>query len=79
MSSKKDSGENVKKKGKGLMFKLLLGVVLIGAGGGGAYALVSSGMISAESAKKDDKPKLVRKGEAQLNKGQPVSWTHART
>jgi flagellar FliL protein len=63
MSSKKDSGENVKKKGKGLMFKLLLGVVLIGAGGGGAYALVSSGMISAESAKKDDKPKLVRKGE----------------
>jgi flagellar FliL protein len=63
MSNKKNTAENPKKKGKGLMFKLLLGVVLLAAGGGGAYALVSTGMISAEKAKKDDKPRLVRKNE----------------
>lgn len=55
-----------KKKGKGLVFKLLVGVVLIGAGGGGTFALVQSGMIgegAGEKKKEKDEPKLVRKGE----------------
>lgn len=62
MSKKKD-GEDKPKKGKGLMFKLLLGLVLVGAGGGGAYALFASGMVGEAKAKGDDKPALVRKGE----------------
>lgn len=62
MSKPKNTDEKPKKR-KGLMFKLMLGLVLIGAGGGGAYALVSSGIIDTGKEKKDDKPKLVRKGE----------------
>lgn len=61
MSKKKDT-EDKPKKGKGLMFKLLLGVVLIGAGGGGAYALIASGMVGEAKAKEDNTPKLIRKG-----------------
>lgn len=55
-----------KKKGKGLLVKGLIGLVLIGAGGGGTFALVKSGMIGGggeHAAKEDNKPKLVRKGE----------------
>jgi len=59
--SKKDTGEKPK-KGKGLMLKAVLGLVLVGAGGGGAYALVASGLVGATHAKEDDKPQLVRKG-----------------
>lgn len=54
------------KKGKGLMVKALLGVVLVGAGGGGTFALVQSGMVGGgggTAAKEDNNPKLVRKGE----------------
>lgn len=59
--SKKEAAEKPKKR-KGLMVKLLLGLVLIGAGGGGAYALVASGMIDKGKSQEDDKPRLVRKG-----------------
>jgi flagellar FliL protein len=62
MSSKKDTGDKPK-KGKGLMLKLMLGVVLIGAGGGGAYALMASGMVGKTEEKGADKPRLVRKGD----------------
>lgn len=53
------------KKGKGLVMKLLGGLVLVGAGGGGTYALVQSGMLGdgAHAAKEDNTPKLIRKGE----------------
>lgn len=53
------------KKGKGLVMKLLGGMVLVGAGGGGTYALVQSGMLGdgAHAAKEDNTPKLIRKGE----------------
>ena len=61
--SKKETEETPKKKGKGFLFKLAIGLTLIGAGGGGAYALVASGMIDAAEAKGDDIPKLVRKGQ----------------
>jgi flagellar FliL protein len=60
--SKKDTGDKPKKS-KGLMFKLILGLVLVGAGGGGAYALLASGMFGEAHAKEDDRPRLVRKGE----------------
>ena len=60
--SKKEPGDKPK-KGKGLMLKLMLGVVLIGAGGGGAYALFASGLIGAAHATEDNRPHLVRKGE----------------
>ena len=55
------------KKGKGLIMKLLIGLVLVGIGGGGAFALVQTGMIGggAEEHKKKepDHPKLILKGE----------------
>jgi flagellar FliL protein len=54
------------RKGKGIMVKLLGAVVLIGAGGGGTFAMVQSGMIGggADKAKPEaNQPKLVRKGE----------------
>ena len=55
------------KKGKGLLVKLLIGLVLIGAGGGGTFMAVEAGMLGgkagpAKPAEKDE-PKLVRKGE----------------
>ncbi|MFM5885120.1 MAG: flagellar basal body-associated FliL family protein [Novosphingobium sp.] len=66
MSDKKDK-EAKPKKGKGLLVKAGLGIALIGAGGGGTFALVKSGMVGGGEhgeAKKEDKgPKLVRKGE----------------
>ena len=60
--SKKETADKPK-KGKGLIVKLLLGVVLVGAGGGGAYAMLASGMLGSGHAKEDDRPHLVRKGE----------------
>lgn len=56
------------KKGKGLLIKLLIGLVLIAVGGGGTFALVQSGMIGgmagpAEAKKESNEPKLIRKGE----------------
>lgn len=67
-SDKKDKDTDGKpKKGGGLIVKLLLGVVLIGAGGGGVFALVQSGMLPGGNAgshvKVDNNPKLIRKGE----------------
>jgi flagellar protein FliL len=66
MSDTSETEAKPTKKGKGLLVKALLGVVLIGAGGGGTFALVQSGMIGgdhAEAKKEKDEPKLVRKGE----------------
>jgi len=65
MTDKTDSAPKAK-KGKGLMIKLIGGLVLIAAGGGGTFAMVQSGMIGSkgEAAKKEsNEPKLVRKGE----------------
>jgi flagellar FliL protein len=67
MSDNTEAEPKPNKKGKGLLFKLLIGVVLIGAGGGATFALVQSGMIGEQegTAKKKAKdfPKLIRKGE----------------
>ncbi len=65
MSDKSDTAAKPK-KGKGLMIKLIAGLVLIGAGGGGTFALVQSGMLGgghAPEKKESNEPKLVRKGE----------------
>ena len=54
------------KKGKGLAVKALGALVLLGAGGGGTFAMVQTGMLGGggESAHKEkDEPKLIRKGE----------------
>jgi flagellar FliL protein len=54
------------KQGKGLLIKLVIGLVLVAAGGGGTYAVVQSGMIGGghEKAKQEtNEPKLVRKGD----------------
>lgn len=54
------------KKGKQLLIKLIGGIVLIVAGGGGTFALVQSGMLGGshkEAKKETNEPKLVRKGE----------------
>jgi flagellar FliL protein len=56
-----------KKKGKGLIVKLLGATVLVGAGGGGMFAMVQAGMIGGGEGhalvKEDNTPKLVKKGE----------------
>jgi len=65
-----------KKKGMGLLTKLLAGTVLIGAGGGAAYGLMLKGVIgSAAEAKEDNNPKFVRKGET--DPYAPVGEEHA--
>jgi len=68
MSDKHDGEEKPKKKkkGKGLLVKVIGALVLIGAGGGGTFALVQSGMIGhgGEAEKKEkDVPKLLKKGD----------------
>ena len=56
-----------KKKSKGLLVKLLIGLVLVGAGGGSTFVAVQSGLLggSESPAKGEEKnePKLIRKGE----------------
>ena len=62
--SKDKSDNDSPKKGKGLVVKLLVGVGLLAAGGGGAFGLVQAGVLPAlGTAKDDNRPKLVRKGE----------------
>ncbi len=64
--SDKPENEAKPKKGKGMVTKLLLGLGLIGAGGGGVFCMVNAGMIGGggeHKAKEDNRPKLVKKGE----------------
>lgn len=68
MSDTVEGSSKKKKKGKGLLVKSLIGLVLIGAGGGGTFALVQAGIIANpmgdEHARKEaNVPKLVRKGD----------------
>lgn len=67
MSDNTEEAVKPTKKGMGLLVKLGLVLVLIGAGGGGTFALVQSGMIGggkdAATKKAADHPKLVRKGD----------------
>lgn len=67
MSDKSDKEDKPKKKkGGGMMVKVVGAVALLGVGGGGVFGLVAAGIIGgghAEAEKKDNNPKLVRKGE----------------
>lgn len=52
------------KKKSGLVKKLILPLVLLGAGAGGVYGAMISGLIGHHEEKKEDNsPKLVKKGE----------------
>jgi flagellar FliL protein len=51
-------------KGAGIAVKLLAGVGLLAVGGGGVYGLLQAGMLpQAMTAKHDDFPRLVHKGQ----------------
>ncbi len=67
MSDNTEDEAKPKKKGKGLLFKAVVVLILIGAGGGATFALVQSGMIGegehGAKTKAADHPKLVKKGE----------------
>jgi flagellar FliL protein len=64
VSDKKDKSDKPK-KGKGLFKLVLLGVVLAGAGGGTAFALMQTGVIGGGSHAEahESGPQLVLKGE----------------
>lgn len=63
MSDEDEQPVPEKKGKKGLMIKLLLALVLGGAGGGETYAFVFAGKSDKPEAKARDEPKLVKKGE----------------
>lgn len=63
MSSKKIKPADAPAKGGRVIAKIALALALMGAGGGGAYALVQTGVIG-HAEPQDNRPKLVRKGEA---------------
>lgn len=64
MSKKNDDDEGKAKKGKsGLMVKVMLGLGLIAAGGGGAFGAMQAGLIGGAHEKEDNSPKLIVKGE----------------
>ena len=64
MSSNSSEEDTKPKKGKGLIFKLLVGVCLIGAGGGAAFGMMQAGLFGETEHKEvDNFPKLIRKGE----------------
>jgi flagellar FliL protein len=65
MSNAENDQTKPAKKGKGLLFKALVGLVLIGGGAGGTFGLVQAGMLGGKHTNKreDNTPKLIRKGE----------------
>lgn len=67
MSEKKEKEPRPKRGGKGLLIKAMLGLGLIGAGGGGTFALVKSGIVGGgddgHAKKEENTPKLIRKGD----------------
>lgn len=65
MSDTENDEPKPAKKGKGLIVKSIIGLVLIGAGAGGTFGLVQAGMLGGhhEVVKEDKNPKLVLKGE----------------
>lgn len=59
----KDKPEG-KKKGKGLIVKAAMGLLLLGAGGGSVFALQQSGVIGGgKVVAEDNSPKLILKGQ----------------
>lgn len=64
MSDKNDKSDEPKKKGRGLFKMLLMGVVLLGAGGGTVFGLMAAGILGDRPAEAGESgPQLVLKGE----------------
>jgi flagellar FliL protein len=63
MSDANESDKSRQGKGSGLIVKLLIALLLIGVGCGGAFALVRTGVIGGARAVEDNTPKLILKGE----------------
>lgn len=66
MSDKKDKDEKPAKKKGGMMVKAIGGVVLVGAGMGGAYGAMVAGILPgghSAAAAEPQGPQLIRKGE----------------
>lgn len=63
MSDKEDKPK--KKKGGGMIMKIMIPVAMLAVGGGGVFGLVAAGVIGGGHAevKEDKNPKLIRKGE----------------
>lgn len=64
--SDKEEKPKKQKKGGGMMMKVVMAVGLLAVGGGGVFGLIAAGIIGgghAEEVKKDNNPKLIRKGE----------------
>ncbi|MBC7160325.1 MAG: flagellar basal body-associated FliL family protein [Porphyrobacter sp.] len=63
MSTDKDQPPKPNKR-KGLIVKIALGIALLGAGGGGAFALLAAGVVGGGHGEEDTIPELVLKGES---------------
>ena len=65
MSDETNDQAAPKKKGKGMLFKGAMVLILLSAGGGAAYGLQQAGIVGGgkEGAKESNVPKLILKGE----------------
>ncbi len=65
MSNEANEQAPAKKKGKGLITKSMIALALVGAGGGGAYALQQAGYLpgGGDHEEVDNRPQLILKGE----------------
>lgn len=62
-NTKADGDAKPRKKGKGILVFSIAGLLLLGVGGGGAFALMQSGMLGGHPVEeKPDVPELVLKG-----------------
>ncbi|MEO0642013.1 MAG: flagellar basal body-associated FliL family protein [Pseudomonadota bacterium] len=63
MAKDAETTDDAKPKG-GILKLLLVGVLMIAIGAGGAYGAFAAGLIGAKGESEPDLPKLVRKGES---------------
>lgn len=63
MSDEPDTKDDAPKKKGGFLKLMLIGLVLIAAGGGGTYAGFATGMLGGGEEKEDKGPQYVLKGE----------------